>query len=74
MSKKEFDIIIEKNYTDLTKKTDPTIGLIMMCKNEKLRMQVSLDSVTDTVDCMIIYDTGSTDNTIDIVKDHCEKH
>lgn len=73
--KKDFKILVEKEYYKLSKKSKtPTIGLLMMVKNEKKRLKISLDSVTGHVDCFIIYDTGSTDNTIDIIKNHCEEH
>lgn len=74
MSTEKFEIIVEKQYTNFSNKNNPTIALLMMCKNEHLRMQISLDSVIGIVDCMIVYDTGSTDDTVDIIKSHCEKH
>ena len=69
----KYKIIIEKEYYDLKKKPY-SIGLLMMVKNEHKRIQVSLDSVLNHVDCFIIYDTGSTDNTMEIIQNHCEKH
>ena len=45
------------------------ISLVMMVKNESKRIHVSLQSVIGFVNRIIIYDTGSTDNTIDIIKD-----
>lgn len=50
------------------------ISLVMMLKNEEKRLHVSLDSVVGVVDSLIIYDTGSTDNTINILKEFEEKH
>jgi len=50
------------------------IALLMMVKNEHKRLQVSLDSVIGHVDSLVIFDTGSTDDTIDIVKRFSEKH
>jgi len=50
------------------------IALLMMLKNEEKRLRVSLDSIIGYVDSMIIYDTGSTDNTINILKEFSEKH
>lgn len=56
------------------------IGLLMMVKNEKKRLQVTLDSLIDQktntkfVDCMIVFDTGSTDNTIEIFENHSRKY
>ena len=46
----------------------------MMVKNEHKRIEVSLDSVRDIVDCMVILDTGSEDNTIEIIRNYCKKH
>lgn len=66
-------VLIEKEYKKLSK-NDPTIGLVMMVKNEKKRLHVTLNSVLGYVDALIIYDTGSTDNTIEIVKDFSEKN
>lgn len=71
--------IIEKEYYPLSA-DEPTIGLLMMVKNEHQRLHVSLDSVVDEetgekfVDAIIIYDTGSEDDTMDIVKAFSEKH
>jgi glycosyltransferase involved in cell wall biosynthesis len=39
-----------------------------MCKNEEKRIEVTLKSVLGCVDSLVIYDTGSTDNTISICK------
>jgi glycosyltransferase involved in cell wall biosynthesis len=54
--------------------TKPTIGLLMMVKNEERRLHVSLNSVVGSVDAIIIYDTGSTDKTLDIIKEFSKKH
>jgi len=50
------------------------IVLLMMIKNEEARITVSFDSVKDLTDTFIILDTGSTDNTIPIIKEYCEKN
>jgi len=50
------------------------IALLMMVKNEKKRLHVTLESVIGHVDSLIIYDTGSTDNTREIVREFSEKH
>jgi len=52
----------------------PTIGLVMMVKNEEKRILVSLESVIGYVDAIIIYDTGSIDRTVEIIEEFCEKH
>jgi glycosyltransferase involved in cell wall biosynthesis len=64
---------IKKEFNQLDK-NGPTIGLVMMLKNEEKRLHVSLESVVGHVDALIIYDTGSTDNTINIVEEFCEKN
>ena len=71
----KYKVLIEKEYKKLNVNSKtPIIGCLMMVKNEKKRIHVSLESVTGTVDCLIIYDTGSTDDTIEIITKHCEKH
>ena len=50
------------------------IALLMMLKNEEKRLHVSLESVVGVVDSLIIYDTGSTDRTISILKEFSEKN
>ena len=52
----------------------PTIGLVMMVKDEERRIEVSLKSVIGYVDALIIYDTGSTDRTVQIIEQFCERH
>jgi glycosyltransferase involved in cell wall biosynthesis len=62
-----YNIILEKEYTKIDN-TKPTIGLLMMVKDESERIHVSLNSIIGAVDAIIIYDTGSTDNTVEIIK------
>ena len=50
------------------------IALLIMLKNEELRLHVTLESVLGVVDCIIAYDTGSTDNTINILREFCDKN
>lgn len=50
------------------------IAVLMMVKNEKKRIKVTLESIRDFADSLIIYDTGSIDNTIDIIQDFSEKY
>jgi glycosyltransferase involved in cell wall biosynthesis len=52
----------------------PKIALLMMVKNEEKRLLVSLESVKDVVDSLIIFDTGSTDSTLDIVETFANKN
>jgi glycosyltransferase involved in cell wall biosynthesis len=44
------------------------LALTMMVKDESVSIKKSMDSVVDIVDSIIIYDTGSTDDTIEIIK------
>jgi glycosyltransferase involved in cell wall biosynthesis len=50
------------------------IAVLLMVKNEKKRLHVSLESVKNFADSIVIFDTGSTDNTIQICKDFSEKY
>jgi glycosyltransferase involved in cell wall biosynthesis len=50
------------------------LALLMMVKNEEARITVSLDSMRDYTDTFIILDTGSTDKTIEIIRDYCKKN
>ena len=47
----------------------PHIALLCMVKNEEKRIHVTLNSIIGTCSYIVIYDTGSTDNTINIIKD-----
>jgi len=49
-------------------------ALAIMIKNEEKRITVSFDSVKEYCDTFIILDTGSTDRTIEICKEYCEKN
>ena len=70
-----YTTVIEKEYYPISStRNNPTIGCLMMIKNEEKDIQVTLDTTVEHVDCYIMYDTGSTDKTIDVVKNHCEKH
>ena len=50
------------------------VALLLMCKNEKKRLRVTLNSVIGYVDSIVAYDTGSTDNTIEILEEFSKKH
>lgn len=50
------------------------VALLIMVKNEKKRLHVTLNSVLGHVDSIVLYDTGSEDNTIEIASSFCEKH
>jgi glycosyltransferase involved in cell wall biosynthesis len=46
------------------------IAAVIMVKNEEKRIHVTIDSVRPYVDALIIYDTGSTDKTLDVIKSY----
>ncbi len=73
----QYNILIEKEYRKFSKEK-PTIGLLMMLKNEQKRIHITLESMLEDsqpiVDAIIVYDTGSTDNTTNIIQDFCEKY
>ena len=48
---------------------EPTICFITMCKNEEHCIKQTLESVYKYIDYWIVCDTGSTDNTCNIVTD-----
>lgn len=50
------------------------LALLMMVKNEEKRILVSLESIKDVVNSVVIYDTGSVDSTIDIITKFCKAH
>jgi glycosyltransferase involved in cell wall biosynthesis len=71
-----YKVVLEKEYYPLSreKSKKPILGCLMMLKNEEARILESLTTCKGYVDCFIIYDTGSTDNTIQIITDFCDKH
>lgn len=46
----------------------------MIVKNEALIIERCLDSVKDIIDCLYILDTGSIDNTIQVIEDWCKRN
>jgi tetratricopeptide (TPR) repeat protein len=48
----------------------PTICLNMIVKNESKVITRMFDALVDIIDCYCICDTGSTDNTVNIIKDY----
>ena len=54
----------------LLKETTPTLCLNMIVKNESKIITRLLDSVVSIIDCYCICDTGSTDETINIINEY----
>lgn len=59
-------MFIEKNM--------PKLCLNMIVKNESKIITRLFDSVIDIIDCYCICDTGSTDNTVELITDYFLKH
>lgn len=58
----------------LNKECKNDIYLMIMLKNEKLRITVTMDSCKNFVKGFFVLDTGSTDGTQDIVRNYCKEH
>jgi hypothetical protein len=56
------------NFVEETNFNLPTICFITMCKNEEHCIKTTLESVYKYIDYWIVCDTGSQDNTCNIVK------
>jgi glycosyltransferase involved in cell wall biosynthesis len=50
------------------------VAVLCMIKNEAKTIKATIDSTKDYIDHIIIYDTGSTDNTIEVIKQACAKN
>jgi glycosyltransferase involved in cell wall biosynthesis len=62
---------------DLILKSDdsiPTLCLNMIVKNESKIITRMFDSVVSVIDSYCICDTGSTDNTVEIIQEYFSKH
>ena len=51
-----------------------TISVILMVKNEKNSIKITIDSVKNYIKNIIVLDTGSTDNTIEIIRQTSKKN
>lgn len=56
------------------KDTKNSVCLNMIVKNESKIITRLLESVISIIDCYCICDTGSDDNTIELITDFCNKH
>jgi len=48
------------------------IGALIMVKNEEKSIKTTIDSLKGYINTIIIYDTGSTDNTLSIIVKSCQ--
>lgn len=58
----------------LMSEDSPKICLTMIIKNERAIIERCLSRVKDFVDCMCICDTGSTDNTVEVVEKYLHQN
>lgn len=61
---------IKENVDNTIKKSGPTLCLNMIVKNESRIITRLFDSVFPIIDCYCICDTGSTDNTVELIKNY----
>lgn len=64
------------SFTDslLLKKNNKIIMPCLMLKNEEQRILTTLASTKSVIDKLCILDTGSTDNTIKVIRDYCNEN
>ena len=77
-------MVDKKNVTEtMTSVNDPMfanseinkiLGALIMVKNEEMSIQITIDSVKNYIKHIIVYDTGSTDKTIKVIKDTCKRN
>lgn len=64
----------ETHTTGVIDVKTPVVCLTMIVKNESKIIERCMESAKDFIDCVCITDTGSEDNTAEIIKNWCEKH
>ena len=52
----------------------PRICLNMIVRNEIANLPRCLDSTVGHIHCAVIFDTGSTDGTVEYIRAHCKRH
>ena len=62
----------EKKNEEITNIKRPILSVCIMVKNESERITVTLDSIKGICDNVVIFDTGSTDGTQQIITKWCE--
>ena len=70
LSNNHIELIIERLNVKEVKEPGPTICLNMIVKNESRIIKRLLDSVISIIDTYCICDTGSTDNTTEIIEQY----
>lgn len=50
------------------------VACSIMVKNEEKSISKTLETFLPHCDCLIVFDTGSTDNTVDLIKQYTEKY
>ena len=50
------------------------IAVLLMVKNEKIRLPITLKSIKGIADSLVLFDTGSEDETIEIAKSFCDEN
>jgi len=64
---------IELKIPQETKKM-ASIACLIMCKDEKERIETTLNSAREWVKMFVVFDTGSTDGTQDFIREWCSKN
>jgi glycosyltransferase involved in cell wall biosynthesis len=54
---------------EITENETKCIAALIMVKNEELSIKKTFDSLKGYIDIVIVYDTGSTDNTIELIQE-----
>ena len=52
----------------------PRLCLNMIVRNEIANLPRCLDSTVGHIHCAVIFDTGSTDGTVEYIRAHCKRH
>jgi len=65
---------MEVTLKELSKTNTPTLCLNMIVKNESRVIIRMLETIVSMLDCYCICDTGSTDNTIELIETFFKKH
>lgn len=53
---------------------NPNVCFVMICRDEEPVIERALNSVVNFFDCFVICDTGSKDNTIQVIKNFMQKN